>query len=138
MHFQHSTSLACSSFGRRGNQQRSTLNHMEIVNRRSGTLCLGVLLLGLLLWVTLFARLPVAHAQTDTVRFAVIGDYGADTNAEQDVADLVKSWNPDFVITVGDNNYSDGADSTIDANIGKYYQSFIFPYTGAYGNGATT
>src|SRR5258705_10398767 len=102
MQFQRSSPLTCSSFGRRGNHQRSSLNHME-ANRRSVYLCLGVLLLGLLLWVTLFARLPVAHAQTDTVRFAVIGDYGADTNAEQDVADLVKSWNPDFVITVGDN-----------------------------------
>src|SRR5882672_2775641 len=138
MYFQHSSPMACSSFGRRGNQQRSTLNHMEIVNRRSGTLCLGVLLLGLLLWVTLFARLPVAHAQSDTVRFAVIGDYGLNNSTERDVADLVKSWNPDFVITVGDNNYPYGAASTIDANIGKYYHNFIFPYTGAYGNGATT
>jgi len=111
---------------------------MEIVNRRSGTLCLGVLLLGLLLWVTLFARLPIAHAQSDTVRFAVIGDFGLNNSTERDVADLVKSWNPDFVITVGDNNYPYGAASTIDANIGKYYHNFIFPYTGAYGNGATT
>jgi hypothetical protein len=106
-------------------------------DRRSGTHCLGVLLL-VLLWVTLFARFAVAYAQGDTVRFAVIGDYGVDNRAEQEVADLVKSWNPDFVITVGDNNYPDGAASTIDANIGKYYRSFIFPYTGTYGNGATT
>ncbi len=138
MYFQHSSPLACSSFGRWGNHQRTSLNHMEEANRRSGTLCLGVLLLGLLFWATLFALLPVAHAQSDTVRFAVIGDYGVDSGAERDVADLVKSWNPDFVITLGDNNYFDGAASTIDANIGKYYQNFIFPYTGAYGNGATT
>jgi len=138
MHFQHSTPLACSTFGRRGNHQRSSLNQMEEGNSRSGTLCFGVLLLGLLLWLTLFAQFPVAHAQSDTFRFAVIGDYGDDSSQEQDVADLVKSWNPDFVITLGDNNYFDGAASTIDANIGKYYQNFIFPYTGTYGNGATT
>src|SRR5882672_3673404 len=130
MYFQHSSPMACSSFGRRGNQQRSTLNHMEIVNRRSGTLCLGVLLLGLLLWVTLFARLPIAHAQSDTVRFAVIGDFGLNNSTERDVADLVKSWNPDFVITVGDNNYPYGAASTIDANIGNHdwYTAGATPY----------
>jgi len=111
---------------------------MEEGNSRSGTLCFGVLLLGLLLWLTLFAQFPVAHAQSDTFRFAVIGDYGDDSSQEQDVADLVKSWNPDFVITVGDNNYPDGDASTIDTTIGKYYHNFIFPYTGTYGNGATT
>lgn len=50
---------------------------------------------------------------------------------------MVKSWNPDFVITLGDNNYPDGEAGTIDKNIGKYYHEFIHPYTGAYGAGAT-
>jgi tartrate-resistant acid phosphatase type 5 len=73
-----------------------------------------------------------------SVRFAVIGDYGTDSAAEASVANLVKSWNPDFVITTGDNNYPDGAASTIDKNIGKHYQQFIYPYKGTYGAGATT
>ena len=43
-----------------------------------------------------------------SVRFAVIGDYGAETPAEAAVASMVKSWRPDFVITLGDNKYRDG------------------------------
>ena len=70
------------------------------------------------------------------VRFAVIGDYGANTQAEADVADLVKSWNPDFIITTGDNNYPDGAAATIDANIGQYYHELIAPYSGDFLPGA--
>ncbi|MCH7761181.1 metallophosphoesterase, partial [candidate division TA06 bacterium] len=70
--------------------------------------------------------------------FAIIGDYGSEGTNEEDVANLVKSWNPDFVITAGDNNYSDGEASTIDPNIGQYYHEFIYPYLGSYGPGATT
>ncbi len=74
-------------------------------------------------------------------RFAVIGDYGfgsLDPQVEGDVAALVKSWNPEFIVTTGDNNYYDGEASTIDANIGQFYHDFIYPYTGAYGPGAAT
>lgn len=70
------------------------------------------------------------------VRCAVIGDFGEGNQAEKDVADLVKSWNPDLVITVGDNNYPSGAAETIDQHIGQFYQEFIYPYKGAYGPGA--
>ncbi len=72
------------------------------------------------------------------VRFAVIGDFGGDGPPEADVAALVKSWNPDFVITVGDNNYPNGSASTIDATIGQYYHDYIYPYQGEYGPGAET
>ncbi|MBK7191547.1 MAG: metallophosphoesterase [Myxococcales bacterium] len=80
-----------------------------------------------------------AGAQTATsVRFAAIGDYGFAGAAEAAVANLVRSWNPDHVITLGDNNYEVGSATTIDANVGQYYRSYIFPYTGSYGPGATT
>jgi len=72
-----------------------------------------------------------------SLRFAVIGDFGEGNRAEADVAGLVHSWNPDIVITVGDNNYPDGKASTIDAHIGQDYHDFIFPYTGTYGPGAS-
>ncbi len=75
---------------------------------------------------------------TAPIRFAVIGDYGIAGQPEADVAALVKSWNPDFIITVGDNNYSTGSTATIDENIGQYYHSYIYPYLGSYGAGATT
>lgn len=71
-------------------------------------------------------------------QFAVIGDYGADTSGELAVANMVKSWDPAYVITTGDNNYEKGAAATIDRNIGKYYQEFIGNYTGSYGPGSPT
>ena len=85
-----------------------------------------------------FTATPVPSATPESaIHFAVIGDFGMGDKAEADVAALVHSWSPDFVITVGDDNYPSGAADTIDANIGQYYHDFIFPYTGAYGAGAT-
>ncbi len=72
------------------------------------------------------------------VRFAVIGDYGQGDQNEADVANLVKSWDVDFIITVGDNNYPSGSAETIDQNIGQFYHEFIYPYRGAYGDGSDT
>jgi hypothetical protein len=78
---------------------------------------------------------PSATAQL-VVRFAVIGDYGLAGDPERDVANLVKDWGPDFIITTGDNNYPDGGADTIDENIGQYYHAYINPYIGDYGDGA--
>ena len=69
-------------------------------------------------------------------RFAVIGDFGSGDQAEADVATLVHGWTPDFIITVGDDNYPSGAADTIDAHIGQYYHDYISPYAGSYGPGA--
>src|SRR4051812_29681044 len=101
------------------------------LKRRSFLTAAGAMLLGPLL-----GRLPRAQAQTSSVRFAVIGDYGLAGPAEADVAALVKSWSPEFIVTTGDNNYDKGGAATIDANVGQYYHDFIYPYLGAYGNGA--
>jgi hypothetical protein len=81
---------------------------------------------------------PVSTISGAIHRFAVIGDYGDDSNAEARVAALVASWNPDFVITTGDNNYPDGAANTIDENIGQFYSPFIGQYTGEHGLGSPT
>jgi hypothetical protein len=70
------------------------------------------------------------------VRFAVLGDYGSAGPEEAAVAALVGDFDPDLVLTVGDNNYPDGEAATIDANIGQYFHAFICPYTGGYGAGA--
>jgi len=71
-----------------------------------------------------------------TVRFAVIGDYGSGNHIERQVAQMVESWKPDFIATVGDNNYPIGEAKTIDQNIGKFYHAYISPYRGRYGTGA--
>lgn len=85
---------------------------------------------------TVSVYLPLIQ-RSESIRFAVIGDYGLASQGEQDVANLVKSWAPSFIVTTGDNNYPSGAASTIDENIGQYYHDFIFPYTGHYGAGST-
>ena len=74
---------------------------------------------------------------TSSTRFAAIGDYGRNDLAgtEGHVADLVDSWDPDFVITMGDNSYGN---NKIDDNIGKYYAQYIGSYSGSYGPGSAT
>lgn len=79
-----------------------------------------------------------APTATPLFRFALIGDYGLADQSELDVANLVMSWKPDFIVTLGDNNYYLGQAATIDQNIGQYYHGFIFPYLGNYGDGADT
>ena len=64
----------------------------------------------------------------DSIVFAVIGDFGKAGNSEKKVAEMVNSWNPDFIITTGDNNYEDGKYSTIKRNISDYYGDFIYNY----------
>ena len=71
-----------------------------------------------------------------TADFAVIGDFGSGTANEGAVANLVKSWNPEFIVTTGDNNYEFGEASTIDANIGQFYHEYIYNYQGGYGAGS--
>ena len=66
------------------------------------------------------------------IRFGVIGDFGNASEDEAKVAALVTGWNPDFIVTLGDNNYQYGAADTIDTNIGQYYSAYIYPYTGHY------
>jgi tartrate-resistant acid phosphatase type 5 len=70
------------------------------------------------------------------VRFAVIGDYGSGSEAEGDVANLIISWAPEFILTTGDNNYPDGELETIDEHIGQFFHEFIAPYQGSFGEGS--
>jgi hypothetical protein len=68
-------------------------------------------------------RSASTHRQrAETVRFAAIGDFGNNSAAEGDVASRVASWDVDFVITLGDNRYSDW---TYDEVIGQYYCQFL-------------
>jgi hypothetical protein len=77
------------------------------------------------------------RAQSPTATFAVIGDYGFHTGEGiGSVSRMVRSWNPQFIITTGDNNYPSGAASTIDQNVGQHFHEFIAPYKGRYGAGA--
>ncbi len=70
------------------------------------------------------------------VTFAVIGDFGTAGPGLEAVAAMIDSWEVDFIITVGDNNYPIGSPKTIDENIGQYFHQYIYPYQGEYGQGA--
>lgn len=78
---------------------------------------------------------PSATAVLPVV-FAAIGDYGSGNQDERNVAELISSWKPDFIITLGDNNYPDGSAGHIDEAIGKFFHSYIYLYQGSYGEGA--
>ncbi len=98
---------------------------------------LTVLACGLIL----FAMQDATYAAST---YAVIGDYGADAHStdnaarELAVADMVKSWSPDFIVTTGDNNYDNGEAATMERNVGKYYYEFIGGYIGPSGIGPVT
>jgi len=68
------------------------------------------------------------EVQTDTVCFAVIGDYGWMGEDEEDVAALVRGWEPDFILTTGDNNYEYGEYATLQQNIGQFYCDYIYNF----------
>ena len=66
---------------------------------------------------------------------AVIGDYGAVPKEEEHevaVAKMINGWQPDYIATVGDNNYPRGEASTIDKNIGRFFSAYIGDYHGKY------
>lgn len=80
-------------------------------------------------------------AVADAVQFAVIGDFGDAGPDEAAVSKLVHGWQPEFIITVGDNNYPNGAQGTMDDNVAQYYSDYIAfnpNYQGRYkGQGAS-
>jgi hypothetical protein len=88
-------------------------------------------------WVCDTIGVFVLPAKSDAmIRFAVIGDYGAEGRGLQAVAELVTGWSPDFIITVGDNNYPNGSAETIDQNVGQYFHGYIGDYQGDFGEGS--
>src|SRR5688572_29820399 len=86
----------------------------------------------------------VVSAKGEAIVVGVIGDFGVAVNGasaaaiERSVANVIKRWDPDFIVTLGDNNYPAGASSTIDPNIGQFFAEYIHPYKGAYGPGGST
>ena len=92
--------------------------------------------------ILMFGIFFVANLEANAssrIKFAVIGDYGEcdeesgmPYHSSANVAMLVKSWDPDFIVTTGDNNYPKGEYKTIDINVGFLYSSYIYPYIGTY------
>jgi hypothetical protein len=70
---------------------------------------------------------PAGPAQAP-VLFAVIGDYGTTSAPAGDVARLVASWQPAFVVTTGDNYYRAAGGAGLekyDRSTGAYYCAFL-------------
>jgi len=81
------------------------------------------------------------------VTFAVVGDSGRITPSGDgsvplaDVAALVRSWSPEFVLHVGDTVYSGGG-AEFDSNpyevyVAQYFYPFLGGYSGVYGKGSS-
>lgn len=66
--------------------------------------------------------------EADTVVFAQIGDYGYAGMPEFYVSQMVKSWNPDFIVSAGDNNYYEGKMESIVNNVSQFYGEYIYNY----------
>ncbi len=86
----------------------------------------------------LFILIHMTVMHTHAQRFAVIGDFGSGDDNERKVAELVKSWNPDFIITTGDNNYLGGSSASMDTVIGQFYSEYFYPYNGTFQQGNVT
>lgn len=93
-------------------------NHLRILN---------IYYVLLILFIYLFLTLNVY-----SYKFAIIGDFGELNENSRAVSALVKSWNPNFILTTGDNNYPSGSEDTIDVNVGSLYSEYIYPYDGNY------
>lgn len=75
---------------------------------------------------------PAAAGTRESATFAVIGDYGSGDENETAVARLVASWDPAYVIAVGDDYYkSAGGKKTVkyDESTGAYYCRWLTDVT---------
>ena len=77
--------------------------------------------LALVLWMQAGSQQTVS-ANSATTEIAFIGDFGGDTPAQADVANLIDSWKPNFIVTVGDNRYGI---ADLDLAVGKYYCDYL-------------
>lgn len=91
--------------------------------------------------------LPEDDGPEPDMVFAVIGDSGdTDPSDPEDptnagrVAALVEAFEPDFIISAGDQDYTDGefegSFEGLELGVGQYYHAFIGDYAGEHGEGA--
>ena len=67
-----------------------------------------------------------------TTTFAIIGDYGVGVGGESQVASLVASWHPAYILTTGDDFYSAAGGigtAKYDNSTGVYYGAWIRDFT---------
>jgi hypothetical protein len=76
----------------------------------------------------------------ESLVFAIVGDLGDEGDVEESVANLIKSWNPAYIVTCGDNDYAtNGTEfNGYDQAIGRYFHEYIYDYHGVHGAGSDT
>lgn len=89
---------------------------------------LSALTIALALAVLVAPVSPRPAAAQSEVTFAIVGDFGVNAATEQNVAAMIDSWAPQFVVTTGDDYYG-GAGGTgqgrYDFAVGKYYCKYL-------------
>ncbi len=65
-------------------------------------------------------RNPVGPKQEGQVRVAVVGDIGNSGKNGDRVAMMVRSWEPDAVVSAGDNNHREGSRDSYDEALRQY------------------
>ncbi|MCH7793277.1 MAG: metallophosphoesterase [Planctomycetes bacterium] len=84
-------------------------------------------------WIVLFDDLSFTNVGgriCNELVVAVFGDYGSGSSAERAVADMVGTWDPDLIVTTGDNNYGDLVTGW-ESNVGAFYGRYILADTSA-------
>jgi hypothetical protein len=96
--------------------------------RRGLVACAAVALVGVVATLGIDWLRSPSGAVTGHPVIAVVGDFGVDDANEAAVASMIRGWNPDDVVTTGDNYYAtSGGIGTgkYDIAVGKYYCMFL-------------
>src|SRR5690242_18851282 len=89
---------------------------------------IAVFLVGILILSLLSHSAQNAAAQSNTLSFTTIGDYGVNDENEAAVASMVSAWNPDLILALGDDYYGTAniaASEKYDVSTGQYYCNFL-------------
>src|SRR5207253_3530122 len=92
---------------------KATLTHDKRLPALVACLIAALIITLTITLATTMAAQSAPDSNRFPVRFAAIGDYGSGDPQEGDVANRIRTWNPDFIITLGDNNYDNGSADTI-------------------------
>jgi tartrate-resistant acid phosphatase type 5 len=88
----------------------------------------SIIFVGILILSLLIVSGSNARAQSSTVTFAALGDYGSGDKYEGAVATIISSWNPDLILGLGDSYYVDAGgtgDQKYDLSVGAFYCNFL-------------
>jgi tartrate-resistant acid phosphatase type 5 len=107
-----------------------TRERPQLVHRRA--VVVGSLTLLAVIAAVAFGGVLIHHSRSAAAAgsptVAIVGDFGVDDVNETAVAAMVRGWNPDAVVTTGDDYYAtSGGTGTgkYDISVGKYYCMFL-------------